>query len=379
MRSVRIAVLTNGYAPRPGGIERQLALILPILVERGHEALVITRRDPGTAPDELMDGVRVRRLAAPPTKALSALSFLGGALHRLRQFEPDIVHAHEFFSCATAGVMYRTFSPAPLVVTPHSRDLERLLAKPLGSVRLKLMCRAADAFTMMSDEHDAEMVGVGVPDAKRSRITNGVDTDHFRPPTCDEKAAARESLGLGTDVPVATYCGRIETIKGVERLLDAWTVVRTSHPEAELVVVGDGSRRNELESRVEPGCIFVGHAEDVRPYLAAADVYVQLSDVEGFSNSIIEAHAMGLPVVVTEVGGVRELVGRQRTGKIVEPSPEAAARAVVELFDSPAERDEMAVRARAVVDETMSGERIADQWERLFARLEGCRRSRDRS
>jgi glycosyltransferase involved in cell wall biosynthesis len=140
-----------------------------------------------------------------------------------------------------------------------------------------------------------------------------VNTSTFTPA---DKAAARGDLGLVA--PRIVVCvGRLSRQKGQDRLLDAWPRVRKELPDAELMLVGDGPIRCELEKRATPGVRFAGESADTERWYAAADVVVVPSRWEGMALVPLEAMACGRPVVGFGVQGVQESVGE--AGAVVPP------------------------------------------------------------
>jgi glycosyltransferase involved in cell wall biosynthesis len=142
-----------------------------------------------------------------------------------------------------------------------------------------------------------------------------------------------------------------------------------------VVIVGEGPERARLEAQaahlgLAEQVHFVGHQQDVRPWLAAFDVCVLSSDWEGMSNAILEAMAAGLPVVATAVGGTPEVVVDGVTGFLVPPrDPQALADAILRLLRDPDLRRRMGEAGRAHVTEHFSVEQMVHKRERLYEEL----------
>jgi glycosyltransferase involved in cell wall biosynthesis len=372
---MRVAMVILEYAPLTGGAQLQLASIAPLLQQRGIEVHVLTRRVRRLAEHEWVDGVPVHRLPAPGPKAAASMCFTVAALARLAALRPDVVHAYSLFSPATIAVLARKWLGAAAVVKVlrggAAGDVERLRAKPGSGVRIRALRRAVDGFVTISDEIDAELESLGIARARRHRIPNGVDTERFRPIPPERRGEMRRKLGL-PDVPIAVYCGRLVREKRVDLLLEAWTALRARRPDGALVVVGDGPEARPLQGMAGDGVRFAGRAEDVLPYLQSADAFVLPSDTEGLSNALLEAMAVGLPVVATRVGAAAEIVSDPRIGRLVEPGDARALRDALEfaLFD-PA-RAELGPRARARVVKAFALTSVADALADLYR---GVRRS----
>lgn len=329
----RVAMLIHGYAPRVGGAERVLAALCPELQALNIEVHVLTRRFPGLASFEIINGVPVHRLPIPGPKITASLTFTLTAQWLLRQLRPDVLHAHEVFSAATTAVTAkRLLGGAPVVVTAHSSgpivgDVQRLRKRFLGPQRLQIFQRQVDAFVTISRAIDAELAEIGVPAARRMFIPNGVDTRQFAPLAADEKCSARNALSLPTDGPVVIFTGRLISEKRVHTLIAFWPEVRAAHPEATLLIVGTGPEENALRAIAGPGVKFAGRVENVAPLLQAADVFVLPSVAEGLSVAMLEAMACGVAALVTRVGGASDVIEHGQNGWLIPPDDPAALQA----------------------------------------------------
>ena len=187
-----------------------------------------------------------------------------------------------------------------------------------------------------------------IPPNRLTTILNGVDLDHFRPTRRDASAGA----------PVVGCTARLHAENDHATLLRAFSTVGRRWPEAQLLLVGRGPEEERLRALGEAlGIIarirFVGEQPDVAPFLQRMDLYVQPSVVAGMPNSVLEAMAVGLPVVATAVGGTPEVVVQGETGLLVPPrDPVALADAMLKLMADPglAEAFGRAGRARAERD-----------------------------
>lgn len=215
---------------------------------------------------------------------------------------------------------------------------------------------------------------VGDPDKIRI-VPNGVDTDAFRPPSAsvprDEGATNGGAEPAGADPVRLLFVGRLDTVKGISHLLDAVaTLRRDASREFRLTLVGDGSRREDYEARcrelgLSDVVSFEGWQSHVRPYYERSDVFVLSSLSEGLPTVVMEAQACGLPVVATDVGGVRELV---RGGYVV---PRRNPAALAEAIEALAETDlaERGAVARRHVVERYSLASMADAYVDMYERL----------
>jgi glycosyltransferase involved in cell wall biosynthesis len=265
--------------------------------------------------------------AMAPHRDVQAL----GELYRLfRACAPDIVHTHN----PKPGVYGRLAARAarvPVVVnTVHG--LYALPDDPLAKrafvyslERVAVTC--SDAELLQNVEDLPVLERLRVPAHKLHVLGNGIDLSHFDPSRRDaaHRDKVRAELGLAPSDVVVGAVGRLVEEKGYVELLGAFARVRAEHPEAVLVIVGpsDPSKADALSPEViavaerEHGVRFLGARDDVVDLYAAMDIYVLASHREGFPRSAMEAAAMGLPLVVTDIRGCRQVVDHGVTGTLV--------------------------------------------------------------
>jgi glycosyltransferase involved in cell wall biosynthesis len=209
----------------------------------------------------------------------------------------------------------------------------------------RLAARWVDVILCVSLAEQARGQAAGI-EAEYRVVPNAVDLDRFPRARPSERATARAELGLG-DEPLAVCVGRLVPQKGQDLLVSAWADVRRALPQATLALVGDGELGSSLRG---PGVLLVGHSDDVRTWLVAADLVVQPSRWEGMSLLVLEAIASGRSVVVTDVEGMREVVGdgSDAAGAIVPVGDQVAlVAAIVERLEDPARRGREERRAGA--------------------------------
>lgn len=257
------------------------------------------------------------------------------------------MHLHSSKAGLTGRLLLRR--RVPTVMQPHAWSFFARTG-PVRAAALRwerLGARWADVILCVSDDERRLGRESGV-NADFRVLPNGVDLERFPPPRPDDRAAARAELGLSRESPVAVCVGRLHRQKNQGALVAAWPSVRSGAPGAELLLVGDGPDRPELEAVATEGVSFVGQVDDVRPWLLAANVVLQPSRWEGMSLSLLESLAAGRSVVVTDVPGMREVVA-EGVGTVV-PRDDATALTdaiVTRLVDgSLADREGRTGRAR---------------------------------
>jgi glycosyltransferase involved in cell wall biosynthesis len=202
-------------------------------------------------------------------------------------------------------------------------------------------------------------------------VHNGVDLDRFRPADEGARAMARARLGVPAAVPLAVCVGRVTRQKGQDVLLQAWPAIQRRCPDARLALVGGGDLLPGLRAAAPPDVMVTGPVDDVRPWLAAADVVVLPSRWEGLSLTVLEAFAVGRSVVVSAVPGLAEVVTPDVGAQVPPDDPEALAAAVAHrLVHRTSARTEglAAVRHAAAFDARLTFERLAEHTAALAGR-----------
>ena len=205
--------------------------------------------------------------------------------------------------------------------------------------------------------------------AKTQTVYNGVDPSAF--PSQPDRQTVKKELGI-TQGPVLVTIGRLTDQKGHRYLLQALPRLLETWPQLCCVFVGEGELRDALHDMaidlgVEHACRFVGVREDIADILAAADLFVLPSLSEGFPFVLLEALAMGRPVVASRVNGVPELIEDHKTGLLVPArDPQALAAAIREVLSDPTAASKMGADGRAVVREWFTVDRMVANTTAIF-------------
>jgi glycosyltransferase involved in cell wall biosynthesis len=354
-----------------GGAETQLVRLATRLHGEGFAAEVAVFTPDGDLESQLTGaGVPVHHVRRRSKAGIEAVLDLRRIL-RAGRF--DIVHSFLWpanWRARLAGLLAAT---PILVASPRGVDtwmqlphvlVDRILA--LGTDAIVVNAEAVRDYLVRREKIPPRLIRV---------IPNGINAGLFSSLPSREEARAR--LGLPPRDPVVLIVGNLRPDKGHEDFLRTAAIVKETRPRTLFVVVGDGERRGPLEalaSELGLGAAvqFAGHQADVGPYLAACDVAMNTSPLEGCCNAIIEAMAAGRPVVAYAVGGNPELVASGETGRLVARGDlEGLARAVVSYIDDPqlgASHGEAGARrvSQTLSIETMT-KRTADLYRELRA------------
>jgi glycosyltransferase involved in cell wall biosynthesis len=306
------------------------------------------------------------------------------ALNRLPGFHPSLgrriariaahhrvsaIHCHHY-SPYVYGAIAKALSPRlGLVFTEHGRLSD---AAPSRKRRLvnPWLSRIPGRVFAVSEELKRHMVAEGFSERRVGVIYNGIAIGARV--TAEERATARAELGFPEDALVVGSVARLDPVKNLSLLLQALASLVASHPHVRVVLVGSGPEQAALEADaqrlgISGQIVFAGYRSDARRLMSAFDVYVNCSNYEGVSLTILEAMAAGLPVVATRVGGNPEVVIEGETG-IVVPGREMAplADAIARMSKDPALRRRMGEAGRQRVEREFSIERMVDDYRRAY-------------
>jgi glycosyltransferase involved in cell wall biosynthesis len=259
----------------------------------------------------------------------------------LAEVRPDVVHAHMYRAETIAARAVIALGGAGqrrpyLVATIHS---SRVRSDEDQAALLELT-RQFDRLIAVSRAIEVKLAHEGRDIVPISLIRNGVDLQRYddQEPCC----TLHEEYGMEPGSKIVGVVARLEPEKGHPTLLEAWPAVLRGVPDAYLLVVGEGSRRDALEAqarelRIAHRIVFTGRRDDVPAVTAALDVAVLPSYREAQGLSILEALALSRPVVASNVGGIPEMIEDGVTGMLVPPhdAPALAAAIVRLLTDHP--------------------------------------------
>ena len=349
-----------------GGAQEHLFSLLTRLDTTYYEASVVALSG-GSAVRKLeRHGFDVTVLDEPDDA--TAVRALTAHLARLR---PDVIHTHmyraDIIGTQAALALRDSGHRAPYVVsTVHSSRIrsheDRELLRQLTPAMDQLIAVSKSIERKIADEHRT-----GAP---VRLIYNGVDLqryDHQEP--C---APFGDQYGIEPGSKIVGVVARLEPEKGHQTLIEAWPGVLREVPDAYLLIVGEGSRRDVLEQsasahKVGHRVVFAGRRDDIPAVTAALDVAVLPSWREAQGLSILEAMALSRPVVASDVGGIPEMVEDGVTGLLVEhDNPVALAAAIVRLLKDPAYAATIAKAGHDLVHERFCVELMVKAIEQIY-------------
>ncbi len=276
---------------------------------------------------------KIGMTSAPLTLALGAR----GAVQKLRDegFDFDVIDAHYYYPDGVAAALLARWFKRPLMITARGTDLNLIPEHALPRRMMQWAAARADASIGVCAALTEVLKGWGVPDAKLHVFRNGVDLQRFHPV---ERAAARERLGL-QGAPLLLSVGYLVERKGHHIAIEALAQLRTTHPGARLVIVGEGVERANLLALSQR--LGVGEAvqlvgaqpnTELLYWYSAADAFILASSREGWANVLLEAMACDTPVVATRIWGTPEVVTPASGGVLVEREAGDLVRGLRELL-----------------------------------------------
>ena len=255
-----------------------------------------------------------------------------------RRGKVDVVLGSWAYPDGFAAVIAAKLLGVPCVVKLHGSDINLIAKEPGPRRMLEWALPRAQRVVAVSKALAAEVVELGVDPDKVRVVMNGVDSSLFKP---RDRATARAELGLGSG-PLAVYVGNLKPEKGVIELNRAWPAVANQIPDATLAVIGGGPLASEIGGE-RMKLVGPEPHERVNLWMAAADILVLPSHVEGTPNVVLEALASGRRVVASRVGGVPDLITSDVLGALVPAKdPDALAAAIAKALGEPYDPSEVA-------------------------------------
>ncbi|MCH7527839.1 MAG: glycosyltransferase [Planctomycetes bacterium] len=356
-----------------GGLERTLISLVSRSDPDRVKHVVCTMRRPGSLANELPTWIECESLDIKGTNRLAALPLA----KVLRRHQPHIVHARNWNTWTDTMLACRLARRRPPVFGFHG------LESPTGFAanqkrRARWLRLKSAPFTAVSHAGAAQLQHqLSVPTTNVCVLPNGVDTSRFAPATPQTRLAARRALAIADHEFVIVTVGALVPVKDHATAIQALHKHVPKGRSCRFLVVGDGPLAQTLEHQAKKGpthvrCEFLGRRDDVPDVLHAADLFVLSSRYEQMSNALLEAMAVGLPVVATDVGDSARMVEHERSGLITPPADvDALGRAVARMIDNPELRRRFGERARRRVVEEFGVDKMVDRYTSFYQSLLG--------
>ena len=322
---------------------------------------------------EIGQQVRAQGVNVMSVKRSPGLDFnLVRAIRKIiRETGADLVHCHQYTPWVYGWLGSRG-TKARVVFTEHGRfhpDRFRFKAMLINPV----MALATNAIVAISDATRSALSRYEfIPKSRIRVIYNGISG--FNRTSCSADSV-RQELDISADHFVIGTVARLDPIKNQEMMLIALPHILKHCPDICLMIVGDGPDRGKLERRaielgVQKNVRFTGFRPHPADYLAAMDLFLLTSHTEGTSMTLLEAMSLGVPSVVTAVGGNPEIVQQDKTGILIPAGDsKALAASVVRLYREPVELQAMRVRCERLFSERFSIKPMILEYQNLYSRV----------
>ena len=332
--------------------------------EAGFAPAVVSLASPGPVGGQLAEaGIEVLSCAG---RGGWDFRILGRLRQILRDRRPDLVHALLFHANQAVRWVARSAGVPVQRVLCEIQTVEVERRWHLWVDRFTYRsCRCTIGNSPSVVEHLAKHAGI--PRDRLRLIRGGIDPA----PIQQAEPIDRISLGVRRERPLVLWVGRLDPVKGLPQLIEAFRAVRATH-DAQLLLVGEGQQRAELEAhvlraRLQGHVYLPGSRGDVPAVLKAADVFVLPSRTEGLPNALLEAMAAGCAIVTTDVPGCRDLVRHEETGLVVPfGDTTALASAIARLLSDRQLANSLGAAAATEVAANWTAERMRADYLQLY-------------
>lgn len=354
---MRIALLVMMFPPENlGGTEIASYNIAKHLVQSNHEVHVITSSDPGIPDSKSESGFLIHRTNLNHTRFVGIALFGITSIIQVINIRPDIIHAQNI-TMGMIALFGKKLFKIPYVVWGRGSDVH--LQWKFKRFISKAVLNNANATIALSHNMKNEMQKLSKKDIYV--IPNGVDSSIFKEPKTKK----------GHNGTKIIYVGSLLPIKGIKYLIKAMKILHSKYPDLHLTIIGDGDDRRNLELMVHEYALiqnisFVGKVshKDIPQWLCKNDIFVLPSNSEGVPNVLLEAMAVGLPIIATNVGGIPDIIINKRNGYLVEPeSPQEIAEKIQYLISNP--------QMRKIISKNNKIDIQKYSWNNIVQTLEG--------
>jgi len=369
---MRILLATQWYPPDTGGVARHVEDLAHFLKKRDHEVMVVTRKRDGREKNES----RIYELNGIEYLQLLATGGNGVIKKILKEFEPNIVHVHHAFTPIPVAVSLSSkINNYPTILTNHSAyfyDYKYIL-KTISYIGLpfKTILSKIDSIIAVSNIAK-KFIESFVSDKEIYVIPNGVDIDRFNP------NGSRNFREKFDDIFIILFVGRLVRRKGVHLLIEAMKYVANEVNNVKLIVAGDGPLKNFLKNRIldlnlSEHVELLGKVDDrLLPDLYRSSNLFILPSIygESFGIVVLEAMACGTPVLVSRIGGLREIVVEGVNGSFLyDRNPKSIAGKIVDIYLNYDIYLDIAKQAWNIVERKYSWNNIVKKIEKIYLKF----------
>jgi glycosyltransferase involved in cell wall biosynthesis len=386
---MKILIASDLHYPTINGVATFSRNLARGLADRGHEVLVIAPSQTGKKHKEVDGNHVIIRTNSVPFPFYQNFRISPNPAREVRKiiedFDPDVIHIQMVLWLGSAALKYGNKFGIPIVSTNHAMpenlmDNLKLLApvsRPINYILKAYGARfhsKAD-FVTLPTRAAIDMFNAGdkikIPMAP---VSNGVDLARFTPQSVP--TSLYEKFNLPTDAPIVSYIGRLDAEKHISVLVRAFVRVNARHPEAHLLIVGDGTDATRLKSLVkefglQQHVTFTGRVsdEDLVMLHCVGTVYCIPSPAELQSIATLEAMASGQPIVAVDAGALRELCQHKRNGYLCEQDNDEQIATGLDAIINDASLRESMSKESLVIAKTHDLQTTLQQFEKIYQDL----------
>lgn len=375
-----VAIVVSQFLPKwLAGMEIATSNLAKHLSKRGHTVHIITFRDEGLSPESFEEGCFIHRIENPFPK-IGILSFWFNIIKTLKTINPDIIHLQGVVVLGTGfPVLISHFLlRKPYVVSFHGfflygkkQSIYQRLISP--AILFNLIVKHASAIILLTDFMKNKFKAW--PEEKIFAIPNGIDACSL---TNLNRESIRNELSINNNEHILLFVGRLNAVKGVNYLVSAMKTIHDTDRHSRLLIVGnDQGQRKILDDLItklhlEDNICFIEETshENVFRYMMASDIFVLPSISEGFPLVLLEAMSCGLPIIVSNIGGMSEIIQDNRNGFLVQVGdPEDIAEKALLLLKNEDLRKKFSGNNLAEVKK-YTWENIVSQFEQIYKKVQ---------
>ena len=368
VKPLRIVLATDSTTPSGVG-RHMITLAQTLAADVGHEVVIAAPPASGLLEDARIAGCTAQAYDAKRPEAFARW---------LNAFRADVLHVHagigwEGHGLVELGLRHRAERDRPVVVL-RTEHLPYLLTHSGQKAEHAHWSALVDATVCVSQAVADTHIDAGIDATRMHVVRNGIVPAH----TTRDRTVTRDRLGLAHTTTMLLTVARLSEQKGHATLLNAFHIMRDTHPETHLFLVGDGPLRADLDAQIDQAGLqdavtLLGKRTDVGDLLAACDLFVLPSRFEGFPLSLLEAMAARRPIVATEIGGTMEALadfepdGEPACAWTAAPDDaDSLAAALTAALNDPDERDRRASAAAERFQHHFAAARMGAEMAALY-------------
>jgi glycosyltransferase involved in cell wall biosynthesis len=353
-----------------GGLERVVLELVKLQHQQGHRCQVVCLFESGSLAHELTEfGIPVGACGKRPGLDVRALA---RARRMIRAHATDVLHTHNAVVHYQAVLASYGLGIGHVINTRHGMGQIRGSSTRREWLYRRVLVRTQAVVTVCeAARRDAIQRGI-VPARKAKVVPNGIRLEAFQTASSEMHDQLLQALGLSAPTRIIGTVGRLNWLKDQAGLIRAFRIIHEQLPDTALVLIGDGELRAGLEQcAVAEGVAaevhFLGDRSDVHALVQGFDLFALSSLSEGYSMALLEACAVALPIVATDVGGNGEIVRDGITGSLVPAGdPRALADAIIALLGDPRRAHALGRAARAWVELNGSLQTMAERYAEIY-------------